>query len=95
MKFFCIAVAAIASFPAQAQENPIEVGARTCIDSLSRRVSADNPEKMRIGEPVGGKVELVDYHGQKVMARKFSVLVNGAPWTCTTSADGRRILQAH
>jgi hypothetical protein len=93
MKLFCIAVAAMVSFPALAQENPIEVGARTCIDRLSKRVSANNPEQMLIGEPVGGKVELIDYHGQKVMARKFSVLVNGGRWTCTTSADGRRLLQ--
>lgn len=95
MKFFCIAVLAIVSLPALAQENPIEVGARTCIDSIAKRVSASNPEQARIGEPVGGKVELVDYHGQKVQARKFMLLVNGGRWTCTTSADGRRLLQAN
>lgn len=95
MKLFGLALAAIASLPALAQENPIEVGARTCIDNVSKRMSANNPERMLIGEPTGGKVELINYHGQKVMARKFTLLVNGGRWVCTTSEDGRRILQAN
>lgn len=95
MKYLCFAIAAIASLPALAQENPIEVGARTCIDNISKRMSANNPGLMSIGEPMGGKVELIDYHGQKVTARKFTLLVNGGRWTCTTSGDGRRILQVN
>ena len=95
MKLFSLAITVLASLPALAQENPIEVGARTCIDSAARRVSVNNPEQARIGEPEGGKVELIDYHGQKVQARKFSLLVNGGRWICTTSADGRRLLQVN
>ena len=95
MKYLCFAIAAIASLPALAQVTPIEVGARTCIDNVSKTMSANNPERVLIGEPTGGKVELINYHGQKVTARKFTLLVNGGQWACTTSEDGRRILQAN
>lgn len=88
---------------AEGSNMPINIGARTCIDEIPRKLAFMDPESLRIGEPTGGKVELIDYHNQGVLARRYQIGVNaknsfGAyagsrPVSCITSEDGRRILR--
>lgn len=89
--FFALAVAA--SFPSFAQETPMAIGTRTCMEHVSKKLSHGNPDLLRIGEPSGGKVEVIDYFGQKIMARRYALFVNGRREACVTSEDGRRVLQ--
>lgn len=73
----------------------MSVGARNCAEHVAKKVSFTRPDLVSIGEPAGGRVELVKYYDQNVPGRKFTVPANGRNWVCITSEDGRRILQSN
>ena len=93
MKRTFFAAALVASMHAFAQETPVSLGASNCAEKAAKTVSYNNPEKVRISEPSGGAVEIINYHNQKVPARLFTLSANGQRIVCLTSEDGRRILQ--
>lgn len=84
-------------------ETPIDLGARTCVAEVPKRIAFRDPDSVRIAEPSGGKMEVIDYANVRMAARKYVVMVDarngygaygGArPLTCYTSEDGRRILR--
>lgn len=94
MKPIYLVIAAAGSFNVFAQETPMSIGAMNCAEHIAKKVSFNRPETVSIGEPTGGRVELINYHNQSIPARKFTVPANGRNWTCITSEDGRRILQS-
>lgn len=74
-------------------ENPIDLGRELCRTSVAKSMSDQYPGYMRVGEPLGGKMELTQVHGATVSARAFHVPVDGTPVLCHVSQDGRRLLK--
>lgn len=82
---------------------PKETGAKNCKTGAPKYVAWKDSESIRIGEPIGGEMEVIDYADTKIGARRYSVYVNakniyGAyvgekPIICFTSQDGMRILK--
>lgn len=95
MKRIYLVIVAASSFSVFAQETPMSIGAMACAEYVAKKVSFNRPDTVSIGEPAGGRVELIKYHDQSIPARKFTVPANGRNWTCITSEDGRRVLQTN
>ena len=96
------ALLAACSFPATAQ-SPLSVGSQTCRAGILKHLTLKDPESARIGEVAGGQMEVIEYAGTKVAARRFRVPVNAKndmggyvgekTVACFTSEDGQRILK--
>lgn len=91
-------------FPNSSEEAAaIEAGKALCKERAPRAVSWKDPESVRIGEVVPGKVVDVNVDGTSHRARYFTVRVNAKnsyggyvgekPMGCYVSVDGTRIVK--
>jgi hypothetical protein len=107
MKFPAVAVVALLTayeIPAVAQSiGAIEVGSKTCREGMFEHLTFKDPESARVGKVTGGKMEVIEFSGTKIAARRFDVPVNAKnalggyvgekTVVCFTSEDGQRILK--
>jgi hypothetical protein len=100
----CKATAPEGPLPNTAEEvEAIEQGKTVCREGAPKLVSWKDPESIRVGNVVPGKVTNTDIDGRKVRARYFSVMINAknsyGGYTgektlgCYASLDGRKILK--
>jgi hypothetical protein len=91
------------SAPTNLAGGPKEVGAQNCKAGVAKSVAWKDPESIRIGDIVGGEMELLDYADQKIGARRYTLNVNAMNemgayvgekrMVCFTSQDGMRLLK--
>lgn len=81
----------------------IEAGKALCREVAPKSVSWKDPDSLRIGDVIPGKVVSTDVDGQKIRSRYFSVMVNAknsyGGYTgektlgCYASEDGQKVLK--
>ena len=95
------AAACCAALGAQAQSD--EVRDHPCAKEITKHVNFRDPDSVRVTGISAGKSEVIDYADTRLVAVKFTVMVNskGAqggytgerPYQCFTSEDRRRVLE--
>lgn len=81
----------------------IETGKALCKEIAPKAVSWKDPESLRIGEVIPGKVASTEVNGKRIRGRHFSVPVNAKNsyggytgekiLVCITSEDGQSVLK--
>lgn len=73
-----------------------------CVQQVRKHVAFRDPDSIKVVHVSGGKAEIIDYAGTRLMAFRFDVMINskneygayaGArTYQCFTSEDRRRVL---
>ena len=95
--------AVMAAYSAPAAAQPVSAGSQACRASVPKHLTFNDPESVRIGEVTGGQMEVIEYAGTRIAARRFNVPLNAKNAMgayigekiviCFTSEDGQRILK--
>jgi hypothetical protein len=101
--FLVLVVAVIAAYCAPVAAQPVSAGSQACRAGVPKHLTFNDPESVRIGEVTGGQMEVIEYAGTRIAARRFTVPVNARNAVgvyigeksviCFTSEDGQRILK--